>query len=308
MNQLSTLELLEAVADRLDAAGLYYGHGTDNAQDEAFWLMAYALKHSVHQPLPQRPLTHSEHAAVEALLVERIQSRKPMAYLTGSAWFAGLEFQVTEHVLVPRSPMAELIVNRFSPWLDSKKVTSVLDLGAGSGCIGIAAAIYLPDVALTGVDISGHALAVAEGNARRHALGARSRWLKSDMFEALAGERFDLILSNPPYVPDARRNELPDEYQAEPLVGLYSGLDGLDHAAYLLSGAADHLNAGGCLILEVGESAPTLMEQLPGIPFIWPEFEYGGEGVLIADKAMLDRYESDITSWYRTRNPKQQLR
>jgi len=285
----------------MDAAQLYYGHGTDNSTDEAVWLICHALGLSVHQALPDMDLNDNQQQQIAKLVADRIDSRKPAAYLTGSTWFAGLCFQVSDDVLVPRSPLAELIQGQFSPWLDSQAMTNVLDLGTGSGCIAIACAHYLPNCQVTGSDISQVALQLAEQNARQLNVGHRCRWFKSDVFDQLQGQCFDLIISNPPYVPDSRQQTLAQEYLQEPALGLYSGADGLNHAARILHKAAAHLQSGGYLILELGESAITLQQQLPMLAFIWPEFEYGGEGVLIADKALLQAHERDITDWYQNR-------
>ncbi len=290
-------EILRLAAAQLEAGGVYCGHGTDNVTDEAFWLLCHALELSVHDALPDVYLDAGQQQQVNELVAQRIDSRRPAAYLTGSTWFAGLPFLVSSDVLVPRSPLAELIQNKFAPWLNAAAIGSVLDLGTGSGCIAIACANFLPGCNVTGSDVSLDALALAARNADQLGLGERCRWLESDVYAGLQQECFDLIISNPPYVPDARRETLAPEYLAEPDLGLYSGADGLDHAARILMGASRHLQPGGHLLLEIGESAAELQNQLPMIPFIWPDFERGGEGVLIADRGLLEAHEHDITRW-----------
>ncbi len=296
------IEVLQAAAQRLESAGLFFGHGTDNAHDEAAWLICHALQLPVDKALPDRLLNAREQRQIASLIEQRIELRQPAAYLTGSTWFAGLQFQVSSDVLVPRSPLAELLVNQFQPWIDASGIQTVLDLGTGSGCIAIACAHYLPGTQVTGSDISLPALQLARLNAEANQLAQRCEWVYSDVFQNLSTQRFDLIISNPPYVPELRQQQLPDEYQAEPALGLYSGGDGLEHAARILLGAARQLTSEGHLILELGESADSLQQQLPMIPFIWSEFEYGGEGVLIASRALLQTHERAITHWYQSRN------
>lgn len=295
------LDVFNDAARKLDAAGLHYGHGTDNARDEAAWLICHVLGLSVHEPLPDIQISAPQSTVINALVKQRIRTRQPAAYLTGSAYFAGLAFKITSSVLVPRSPLAEIIGNEFAPWLRAEDIHQILDLGTGSGCIGIACAYYLPHVKVTGSDISDAALQLAAHNAAANGVAERCRWIESDVFQGLSGQQFDLIISNPPYVPDARRQELAGEYQAEPELGLYSGADGLQHAARILVDAVEHLTPNGHLILEIGESASALQQQLPELPFIWPEFEYGGEGVLIADRGLLQSHEHVITRWYQAR-------
>lgn len=296
------VEFIQDAAQRLDDAGLYFGHGTDNAFDEACWLACYALQWPVHKPLPNRMLDVDEQQQIRQLIDQRINTRQPAAYLTGSTWFAGLPFQVNQQVLVPRSPVAELLINQFVPWFAADTLQNILDLGTGSGCIAIACAHYLPDSQVTGSDISQDALSLAKVNADMNDVSHRCQWIQSDIFAGLSGRRYDLIISNPPYVPLERQQVLADEYQAEPKLGLYSGTDGLYHAAEILIAASNYLQSGGHLIMEIGESAQTLQAQLPMVPFIWPEFEYGGEGVLIASQALLVDYRRDITRWYQSRN------
>lgn len=269
------------VAQALSAADVFCGHGTDNAEDEACWLVRAAAGLSVQEPLDSGlALDDAQLARIAVWLEQRINQRVPVAYLAGRAWFAGLEFEVSDQVLVPRSPMGELIQDGMSLWrLPSG--AKVLDLCTGSGCIAVALAHYLADLEVWGSDIDADALAVAERNAARHRVAERCRFRRSDVFDQLPG-RFDLIVSNPPYVGEAEYAALPAEYLREPSLGLKSGIDGLDLPLKILESSVDHLTPAGSLILEVGASAEALAGQLPDIPFTWLEFEHGGEGVLTA--------------------------
>jgi ribosomal protein L3 glutamine methyltransferase len=270
-------------ASRFNEAQLHFGHGTDNALDEALVLVLHAL----HLP-PDLPvaylgarLTPSERQAVVGLLRRRLEECVPAAYLTHRAWFAGLELYVDERVLVPRSPFAELIGKGFAPWVDAGRVHRLLDLCTGSGCIGIAAAMHLPEAQVDLTDVSEPALAVARRNVRDFGLEQRVRVIRSDLFAGLAGQRYDLILCNPPYVAEEELAALPMEYQREPSLGLAGGRDGLDLVRRILRAAGRHLEPGGAIILEVGSSAAALQEMYPEVAFLWLEFEHGGEGVLL---------------------------
>lgn len=267
-------------ATEFSRAELFFGHGTDNAWDEAAVLVAWAL----HVPwerlagVQDAALTSSERRKIADLFERRISERVPASYLTGEAWFAGLKFSVDEHVLVPRSPIAELIQNRFEPWL-AREPEKVLDLCTGSGCIGIACAYAFPDARITLSDISEQALAVADKNVQAHHLTDRVELVKSDAFAALQNEVYDLIVSNPPYVDAEDMAAVPPEYRAEPELALASGGDGLDFTRRLLHEAAQHLTEDGLLVVEVGNSWVALEQAFPQIPFTWLEFENGGHGV-----------------------------
>lgn len=281
--ELSTIrDFLRWAASEFIAAKLYYGHGTDNPWDEAEQLVLHAIH--LAPPLGDEwldaQLTRSERERVVANLQRRIEERIPAAYITGQAWFAGLPYVVDERVLVPRSPIAELIEKRFAPWLLNEP-QQILDLCTGSGCIGIACAHAFPDAYVQLSDISYDALAVAEENIQQHGLTERVFALQSDLFESLIGQRFDLIVSNPPYVDAEDMASLPDEFHAEPELGLSSGDDGLDFTRRLLQEAADFLTDEGVLVVEVGNSWPALEEAYPTLPFTWVEFERGGHGVFV---------------------------
>ncbi|MEM9056514.1 MAG: 50S ribosomal protein L3 N(5)-glutamine methyltransferase, partial [Pseudomonadota bacterium] len=265
------------------------GHGTDNAADEARLLVYHALHLELDGPeyfLGCR-LLEAERAAVTGLVDERIASRKPAAYLTGTAWFAGLAFSVNEEVLVPRSPLAELIAEGFAPWYDGTAAARILDLCTGSGCIGIACAAWLPEVKVDLADISGAALAVAADNVRAHGLDDRVALIESDLFDAVDG-RYDIIVSNPPYVADAEFRGLPAEYHREPALGLVAGDDGLDAVHRILAAAREHLADDGVLVVEVGSAADALVASYPEVPFTWLDFERGGSGVFVLEAAALE--------------------
>jgi ribosomal protein L3 glutamine methyltransferase len=267
-------------------AGLVFGHGTDNAFDDAKVLVLHAISMpwSLADQYAKARLTDSERHQITELFQRRIETRKPTAYLTGEAMFAGLAFYVNEHTLVPRSPIAELIEQGFAPWVEPNRVERVLDLCTGSGCIGIASLQHLPHAQVDLVDISPDALAVAQRNVERYGLQDVARVVESDLFSALQGQRYDLIVSNPPYVDQIEMDALPPEFQAEPELGLAAGEDGLDLVRKILAQAADHLTEDGVLIVEVGVSQYYLQQAYPELPFYWFEFERGGEGVFAINR------------------------
>ena len=268
---------------------LWFGHGTDNAFDEAAELVFFGagLRHEDAADVYSRQLGAAERAAILALFERRVAERIPAAYLTRRMWFAGHEFYVDERVLVPRSPLAELVEVQFQPWIASAKIQRILDIGTGSGCIAIASALAIPDAHVDASDVSNDALAVTAINIARHGVQTRVRPVRSDVFEALAGERYDVIVSNPPYVGDSEMATLPPEYRHEPATGLHSGVDGLDVVRRILSGAAAHLEPHGVLIVEVGNSESTVVEAFPQVPFTWLHFERGGGGVFLLSAEQL---------------------
>lgn len=282
---------VEHVAARLEAAGLWFGHGADNPHTEAIILAAGATGLTLEALMADadQPLSKEARARLDQLTDERIASRKPAAYLIGRAWFAGLEFEVDERVLVPRSPLAEFLAAGGAPWLAAERVERVLDLGTGSGCLAVVAALAFPAARVDAADISPEALAVATRNVARHGLGDRVRLVHSDHFDALAGERYDLIISNPPYIPAPRLRELPEEYAHEPALALVSGDDGLDSVRAILQDAASFLRPGGVLVVEVGEVEEAVAAACPELPFIWLEFEHGGSGVFLLTADALAR-------------------
>lgn len=277
------IELVEETERRLDEAGLAYGHGTDNPRDEAAWLVLAALGLSpVADADPQRAVSRAEWDATERLLQRRIGERQPLAYLTGRAWFAGLEFEIDARVLVPRSPLAEMIVERFHPWLPEGPVRRILEIGTGSGCIAIACAHAFPEAVVDATDVDTGALELARRNAATHDVQDRVEFIRADVYEGLPqGRRYDLIVSNPPYVDADAMGNLPPEYRHEPRHALAAGGDGLDIAVPLIEGARARLAEDGLLVLEVGHSADALETRFPKLAFTWLEFEHGGEGVAL---------------------------
>jgi len=281
---LTIQDLVRWGACRFTEAGLHFGHGTDNAFDEAAWLVAEALKMPPARitDYGQCRVTGFEREVVTDLLARRVDERRPTAYLTGRTWFAGLEMIVSDQVMVPRSPLAELIRDGFAPWIDPIEVGRVLDLCTGSGCIGIAAAMHLPDADVDLADISPAALRVAMRNRALHGLEERVRIIESDLFAAIDGEAgYDVIVSNPPYVAAAELESLPAEYRHEPRLAFAAGETGLDLVLRILRDAPDFLADNGILIVEVGSAAEALQDCFPELQLTWLEFEQGGDGVFL---------------------------
>jgi ribosomal protein L3 glutamine methyltransferase len=285
-------DLVRWGASRFNAAGLHFGHGTDNARDEAHWLVAHAL----HLPFELTAeygachVTPAERVAVLALFGRRLDERRPAAYLTGSTRFAGLELEVSDAVMIPRSPLSELIEQGFAPWVAPTRIRRVLDLCTGSGCLGISAAVQLPEAAVDLADVSPAALAVARRNCARYGLDTRVRLIASDLFAGIDGDDddgYDVIVSNPPYVSAAEMETLPPEYRHEPTLAFAAGEHGLDLVLRIMRDAPDYLADEGILVVEVGNSAAALAAALPAVPFVWLDFERGGEGVFMLDRAAL---------------------
>lgn len=297
--ELATIiDFIRYGASRFSAAGLTFGHSHDNPIDEATHLVLAAL----HLPPDIPPaygagrLTAHERAAVLELIERRVDERVPVAYLVGETWFAGMKFKSDRRALVPRSPFAELIEAGFSPWLDGRHVGHALDLCTGSGCIGLAMAEYHPEWRVDIVDISTEALELARENLAFHGLGDRVEAIQSDLFENLAGRRYDLIVSNPPYVTEDEYAALPGEYAHEPKLGLTSGADGLDLCLRMLAAAPDHLTDDGVLMVEVGESEHALCRLLPQVPFAWIEFKVGLMGVFVLERRDLVEHADAIAA------------
>jgi ribosomal protein L3 glutamine methyltransferase len=277
---------------RFAKARLYFGHGTDNARDEAAWLVIATL-HIPYDGLDaqaERLLNAAEQQAVRKLVEARIGTRKPLAYLLHEAWFAGLKFYVDERVLVPRSLIGDFIRERFQPWIDPARVRRILDLCTGCGCIAIAAALAFPQARVDGAELSADALAVARINVERHGLGARVQLVQSDLYQGLAGRRYDLILTNPPYVDAADMAALPAEYRHEPSLALASGERGLDAILHILARARAHLEPGGALVAEVGNSHVALAARFPDVPFVWLTSASGDESVFLLSAEELARH------------------
>lgn len=286
-------DYLRYASSQFSASKVFFGHGTDNVWDEAVHL----VMRSLHLPLENNTLfldarlTREERQLILERIRRRIDERVPLAYLLGEAWFMGMPFHVDERVLVPRSPIGELIENGFQPWLGDKPVERILDLCTGSGCIGIGAATVFEDASVDLSDISSDALVVAESNIELHELRERVRTIQSDVFANISGQ-YDIIVSNPPYVDAKDLAGMPDEFQHEPALGLAAGNDGLDIAHRIIARAAEHLTPGGLLVVEVGNSWVALDEAYPDLPFTWLEFSNGGDGVFAITEQDLRQWQS----------------
>ena len=280
--------MLEQGEQQFEKAQIYFGHGTTSAWDEAVYLLSFVLNlpPDADRSLLDQVLTAEQNRAIQELYQRRVTERIPAPYLTGTAWFCGLPFHVDERVIIPRSPLAELIYNGFQPWCDSTP-DSVLDLCTGSGCIGISCAYAFEQAEVVLSDISADALAVTQANIVEHNVGNRVTAVESDLFDNLGGQRFDLIVSNPPYVDARDLAEMPDEYQHEPELALASGHDGLDFTRRLLREAEQRLTAQGVLVVEVGNSWVALEQAFPEVAFVWLEFVEGDAGVFVLTREQL---------------------
>ncbi|WP_221801270.1 50S ribosomal protein L3 N(5)-glutamine methyltransferase [Oceanobacter mangrovi] len=300
IDELVTIQdLVRWSVSRMNESDIYFGHGTDNPWDEARLLVTHALSlgWELAPEWYSSRVTRAEREDVLALVCERIESRVPAPYLIGEAWFCGLAFRVDERVLIPRSPIGEMIDSEFAPWWQrgfepADQPRRILDLCTGSGCIGIACAVQYPDAEVELLDISFDALAIAEENIQRHGLEDRVQAFQSDLFSAASG-KYDLIVSNPPYVDADDMASLPEEYHHEPELALAAGDDGLDLVRTILKQARQFLTDDGLLVVEVGNSWPALEAAFPQLPFVWPEFERGGHGVFVLQARDLELLADD---------------
>lgn len=281
---ITVRDWLRFAVSRFNEAKLNFGHGSDNAFDEA----AYLILHTLHLPLDRldpfldASLTHGESAQIQAVIERRVNERVPAAYLTNEAWLGDHSFYVDERVIVPRSFIAELLREQLAPWVNHPdEIGSVLDMCTGSGCLAILAALTFPNAHVDAVDLSRDALAVAARNIDDYGLNDRIERIESDLFTALNGRTYDVILSNPPYVNAESVAALPPEYRAEPALALGSGEDGLDATRTILAQAAAHLNPGGLLVVEIGHNRDVLEAAYPALPFTWLETESGDQYVFM---------------------------
>ena len=286
------LDYIRWGASRFAAAGLAFGHGSDNPVDEAAHLVldALGLDHSLPDAYLEATLTPAERETVRATIERRIDTRLPAAYLTGKAWFAGLEFFVDERVIVPRSPIAELVENAFQPWLGHREPLAILDLCTGSGAIAIACALAFPEARVVATDASADALDVARINSDKHDIGPQVEYVEADLFDGLPAERFDLIVTNPPYVSQAEWAGLAPEYRHEPGFAFHGDSEDLSLVTRLLFAAPDYLVEDGLLVLEVGYSAFALEQRHPDLPITWVDLERGGLGVGVLEA-------EDLAAW-----------
>lgn len=299
IEELRTIgDLVRWGASRFSEAELNFTHGTDNALDEAFNLVrcSLSLPHDIPKYMINSQLTKAERRKSINLLVERVATKKPAAYLIQEARFSGLQFFVDERVLIPRSPIAELIEASFEPWIEPAKVTHILDLCTGCGCIAIACAFAFPAAKVTASDLSQDALEVAEINIQRHRAENNISLVESNMFEQMdpAQVKYDIIVSNPPYVDAAEIARLLPEFRYEPMAALAAGEDGLDFTKIILAKAGAFLQPEGLLVVEVGNSQISLLKQFSKVPFLWPEFERGGHGVFILTKNQIDNSQPEF--------------
>jgi ribosomal protein L3 glutamine methyltransferase len=289
---ISLRDYIRWAFSRFNAARLYYGHGTDNAWDEAVHLVLSAL----HLPPDLSPdlmsskLTLVERRKLCDFISRRVTERIPTPYLTQEAWFAALPFYVDQRVIIPRSPIGELIQKRFSPWATHTKVHTILDLCTGSGCIAIACAFAFPNAQIEATDISKDALEVARINVKKYDLQDQIHLIEADLFQDLV-KKYDLIISNPPYVSTQEYITLPREYQHEPEIALKAEEGGIAFLQRILAGAVYHLNPKGILIVEVGSAQEALIHSYPDVPFLWLDFTRGGEGVFLLTQEQLEVVE-----------------
>ncbi len=295
--ELNTLrDILRWTTSRFSEAGLFYGHGNEDAFNEAMQL----ILHSLHLPVTEFPelfidcqLTTQEKQRIFELVKQRIEQRIPVPYLTNEAWFAELPFFVDERVLIPRSPFAELIANEFSPWLiEPESVQNILDLCTGSACIAIACAYAFPYADVDAIDISQDAIDVANINIEKHQLNQQVTAIQSDLWQHCPTKKYDLIVSNPPYVGSAEMQTLPNEYRHEPELALQAEDNGLAIVERILLQASNYLTENGIIIIEVGNSDEAVVEKWPDIAFTWLEFEQGGHGLFMLDAIQCEEFNT----------------
>lgn len=298
-NDLTTIfDFVRWTVSRFHQSDIFFGHGTDNAWDEARSLVFQALSLPVSdlEQLYQAKLTLNEKRHILSWVEKRINQQIPLAYITNMSWFCDLPFYVDERVLVPRSPIAELIQDRFSALIEPTSVSRILDLCTGSGCIAIACAEQFENAEIDAADISIEALEVTEINIEQHGLWQQVTPIQSDVFSHLQDQVYDIIVSNPPYVDQEDMDDLPQEFKHEPELGLASGFDGLEITENILANAAQHLSEQGILIVEVGNSEIHLVAKYPQVPFKWIEFSHGGHGVFMLNKASLMQFQHLFTA------------
>jgi len=296
-NELSTLrDLVRWGVSAFNEAGLSFVQGMPDAIDEAVYLCLSALHlpPDFSESFFDCVLTFEERVAVLENYKLRIQQNRPAAYITHEAWFAGLNFYVDERVLIPRSPIAELVQQQFAPWIDVDDVSNVLDMCTGSGCIAIACANVFDQAQVVASDISKDALAVAAINCERYGLEQQLQLVQSNLYASIPQRQYDIIVSNPPYVSDDEMRTLSEELRSEPALGLAAGESGLDVVIPILQGAREFLTDHGILVVEVGYTQPTLEHCLPNVPFFWLDFEHGGDGVFLLTAEQLEMYQHDF--------------
>lgn len=283
-------QFIDHARSLFERAAIHFGHGTDNAGDEAAWLILGALEldFDCDEEALDRCLEPHTCEKLRHVITRRIDERMPVAYLLGQGWFCGLPFSVDQRVLIPRSPIAELIEEQFLPWVDTEKVRHILDIGTGCGCIAIATALAFPDARVDAVDISEEALELAAENSQRHGTSSRIHLHHSDLYAELPKKKYDIIVANPPYVDAEDMSQLPAEYRHEPRSALAAGADGLDLVRRIIEQSTDYLAQSGILVVEVGNSQPALEAVYPDLPFLWLDFARGGQGVFLLTRQQLD--------------------
>ncbi len=283
-------DAIKFAQDLLGRRKVFFGHGTDNSWDEAVYLVLFNLdiEQTLTEKILQRNLASKERQSILQMLKKRVEEKIPLAYLTGEAYFAGLKFYVDSRVLIPRSPLGELIGNKFHPWLLTEKVTNILEIGTGSGCIAIGCAKVFKEARVDAVDIDESALQVAHINCLRHRVKSRIRLLQGDLFSKIpAGQHYDIIISNPPYVGEEEFNSLPREYYYEPKQALLAGKRGDEFAVAILEQAVNYLKPRGILVIEVGNSASLVAKKYRKLPLLWLEFENGDSEVILVTREQL---------------------